>query len=131
MKLTRKQAFDLGMERLENVDNMSRVFVYRAPETDLDYVLTRDEIVDLGRRLGACEPDAYSLWCAETGEELQALGGYSVGDTMVATEQDDPECGPYEGKVVNVRRDLDNDKRVDVFVSWEVGERCWMSLERR
>jgi hypothetical protein len=60
--------FARGHERLggEMVDTFLDHYVYTADETQSCWLVTLDDVVELGASLGEGQPDAYSRWCADT-----------------------------------------------------------------
>ena len=61
--------FTTGFNFLYNARIEGLRVTYYASETGLRYRVSREDVEDLGRRLLAEEPDAYSLWCSETSAE--------------------------------------------------------------
>jgi len=119
--------FNLGNERLGGaspfrVGNLRR-YIYRAEETDLDYLVTGKDIIELGRMLSRNVPDAYSHWCAGCGHELTSLNGWTVGDRVEAGDNFDD----YDvGKIMGVRRNLDHSENgAEVEVAWDSGVTTW------
>lgn len=55
-----------GITRLGAVDLGDEQYAYYADETRAWYLVSADDVRDLGARLLAGEQDAYSLWCAAT-----------------------------------------------------------------
>ena len=58
--------FTTGFNFLDDSRIEGQHVTYYASETGLRYRVSRADVEDLGRRLLAEEPDAYSLWCSET-----------------------------------------------------------------
>ena len=58
--------FTTGFDHLNNARIEGYRVTYYAPETGLRYRVSREDVEDLGRRLLAEEPDAYSNWCSDT-----------------------------------------------------------------
>lgn len=53
---------------------------YLADETGDCYDITDDELAELAEMLASGAPDAYSLWCAQTGTPAPAIRVYGEGE---------------------------------------------------
>lgn len=92
--MTDSNHLSLALDRLDALAMGDGRYMYRDDNTRQWYAVEVSELEDLGRRLKAGEPDAYSLWCAETSAE--ELGPErSAPGTMVVP----PECA---GQIVEV-----------------------------
>jgi hypothetical protein len=63
------EEYALAVKQLDAVELLSGEFAYYAAETGAWYVVSRSDVLDLGARLAAGEPGAYSLWCASSAAE--------------------------------------------------------------
>lgn len=65
-----KSTLELGIDKLSAVELVEEIrdceYAYYADETGKWYLVTAEEVEDLGERLLSGERDAYSLWCADT-----------------------------------------------------------------
>lgn len=66
----RTDARRAGVDRLDAVELPDGHYAYLAPETGSWYHITEYDICDLGEALLADEDDAYSVWCASCGDEI-------------------------------------------------------------
>lgn len=89
-------------------------YIYRAEETGLDYIVTREDLEALSNALEAGVEDAYSLWCNQYGEELTSFRGWKQGMQI--------EIDGKIGTVLCVRRD-------GVYLAWGQEFPEWESMD--
>lgn len=65
MSRHRQDDFARGAEFLRAEQIGRGRYRYYAQQARRWYLLTRDQIIDMGRRLRIGQPDAYSLWCGD------------------------------------------------------------------
>ena len=61
--------FDIGLRQLSGTET-ERGIRYYAHELGVYVIVSEADVARLGAMLDAREPDAYSLWCAETAYEV-------------------------------------------------------------
>lgn len=92
--MTDSNHLSLALDRLDALAMGDGRYMYRDDNTRQWYAVEVSELEDLGRRLEAGEPDAYSLWCAETSAEELGPERRDPGHMVVP-----PECA---GQIVEV-----------------------------
>lgn len=112
-----------GLDRLDAVALPEGDYAYYAEEVSGWYLVSESEISELGESLLAGEDDAYSLWCASSGEAVSDLEHDQLDRIANATDADVTyrcQCGTATGvrcdwtgpreELVHIRHVYDSDR---------------------